>query len=96
MTLVETLDSIRLEKGLNDTQFAKVLGVHKDLWSKTKLGKVAVGWSVCTGALREYGEDYPELKRLVTDYMAGVGTRREGAVAESEAGMTKQPTAAGA
>ena len=72
MQLVSILEKIRLERGLNDTEFARLLGVHKDMWSKTKLGKADVGWSICTGALRELRPDYPELEHAIVDFMASV------------------------
>jgi hypothetical protein len=69
--LLDALEEIRLKEGLNDAQFARSLQVHRDMWSKTKLGKAEIGWKVCRGALRRYGAKYGHLKDLVYAYMAG-------------------------
>ena len=61
MDFLTLLKQKQAEESLSNTEFASKLGISRQLWEATLLGKRAIGQSLINGALRAY----PELKETI-------------------------------
>jgi len=65
MDFLQLLKQKQAEESLSNTEFATKLGISRQLWEATLLGKRAIGQSLINGAWRAY----PELKETIVAHI---------------------------
>jgi hypothetical protein len=64
--LLHQLISLQRASHLSDRAFARTLGVSPALWSKTRAGRLPLGYRVLRGAARTY----PHLKDAILSHLS--------------------------
>lgn len=54
--MIEQLKAKQAKEGLNDTEFAKRIGISQPMWSLMKVGKRQMGRKAILGVLKVYPE----------------------------------------
>lgn len=68
MTLLEKLIEKQKAEGLSDLQFAKRLGVSRQLWAMTRSGDTPLGMRVLSGVVREFPSLTDDVLHAVAQY----------------------------
>ena len=74
MELVKTLRNKQEHEKMNDTCFAKKLGISRSLWVLTQVGKREIGFTL----LRAIVQHYPELIIDVIDFLKNGASNENG------------------
>jgi hypothetical protein len=69
--LIETLKGKQRVEGLNESDFAKKLGIDRRLWGLTKNGQANIGMSLLKAVMRVYPELSSEVLALLRDSEKG-------------------------
>jgi transcriptional regulator with XRE-family HTH domain len=77
MKLIERLEAIRKAEEMAVDEFAVALGVSRNLWIDTRSGKYPVRFELLAGAVQRFGETYPDLEKLVIEYLKTAPRRKE-------------------
>ncbi len=73
MNLIEAIQKEQVERKLNDTQLAKLLGIDISTWSRIRRGERPPGGKF----LRAVMSNMPQLALPVLDYMRNNGSKKE-------------------
>ena len=69
-TLITSLAKHQKKLGLNNTEFARLLGISRQLWEMIKRGKRNIGVSL----LRGVAQAFPELDGQILDFLRSRST----------------------
>lgn len=66
MELIEKAEKARVDRGLNDSQFARLLCINHGYWSRLKRGERPIGLAFLEGIV----QNIPELQADVLTWLA--------------------------
>lgn len=72
--IIDRLAREQAEREATDAEFAALLGISRPLWSQTRDGKLPVGLSLLSGALRAFPDIQDDVLIAVERYTAAKQT----------------------
>ena len=71
--LLEKLVQAQKDRGINDTDFARLLRISQPFWNQIKTGKRNIGIATLAGVV----QNFPELKKDVLDFLLEGNNERQ-------------------